>query len=176
VRYSGRPVTKGEAELERLLEQVDEAIGAEGGVDTVYTYWEAWEALPGYVRDLFLITAPDWWALPAGVFRRLLLTAAYLIVWDGVRPLVALRRAARRLGLPPPRRTSSPPGGGTRPMPPTPYAPQVTTVRPYRVRTAARGPHRLQIPPVRRYAIPPRRWGRPPIRRLGRIRQLGFRR
>lgn len=154
--YSSQPLTRGEAELERLLEQVDEVIEADGSVDTVDIYWEAWETLPSYVRDLLLITAPDWWALPARVFRRLLLTAAYLIVRDGVAPLAALQRTARQLRLPPPRQTGTHPHGGFR----------RTMIWPQVVHTV----------PVRRFPIAARWWVRSPVRRFGRVRQLSFRR
>ena len=79
-------------------------------------YWEALYALPLPIRDWLLWYVPGWWALPAGVFRRLLLTTAGFIVWDRMAPRVALRRAAMRLSLPPPRPTRRMPSAAPRPV------------------------------------------------------------
>ena len=111
-------LTRGEVALDRLLQHIDAAIDAyrlerreqqyapisdDALPDSLDEYWEAWQALPFTIRDWLLWYVPGSWALAPGVFRRLLLRTAGLIVWNGVAPRIALRRAATRLRLPPPR-------------------------------------------------------------------------
>ena len=169
-----------ESELARLLERVDEAVdGApdeDGDEDGLELTWEVWASLPLDVRELLLTTAPAWWVLPAPPFRRLLLTAAGFIVWEGMLPLVALRRAAARLRLPPPRRASPPIRSGTRPVPTRPYPSRTASVRPY---PARRMLPRSGVPRIAfsRRAVGPLRRGQPaPARRLGTMRRLVVRR
>lgn len=121
-----RRVNRGEAALEQLLERIDDAvdtynrarrlspdrdprrlpdgiISATASLHPQDEYWDAWWALPIDVRDWLLWTAPGWWALPPGAFRRLLLSTARLIVARNMPARVALRRAAAQLRLPSPR-------------------------------------------------------------------------
>ena len=93
----------GERRLQRLLDTVDDAIdGADE--DDLGLRWEVWLSLPLWARDLLLWIVPRWWwALPVPLGRRLLATAAGYIVWQGMPPLAALRRAGARLRLPAPR-------------------------------------------------------------------------
>ena len=163
---------QGEAALERLLEQVDDAIDERATGDGMDVYWDAWTALPVYLRDWLLWTVPGWWALPAGVFRRLLLTTAGLIVWNRMPPRAALRRAAEQLRLPAPRPRSRRLAGRAR------------SLRPERVRSASRVPAGLRTASAPRRVLarrplraPARRAGwRAPVRRVGGFRRSAFRR
>jgi hypothetical protein len=147
---------QGEAALDRLLEQVDDAIDEGAASDGMDLYWDAWTALPVYLRDWLLWTVPAWWALPPGVFRRLLLTTARLIVWNGAAPRTALRRAAARLRLPPPR--------------------PARRRRAARLRNRRPAPRRAQGASLRRTPIIARRWGRAMSRRAASLARRSVRR
>ena len=183
--YRGRNAGAAEAELEALLEQLDAAIDLAGDEDDPGLYWEVWLSLPLRVRDLLLATAPLWWALPAPVFRRLLLTTARLIVWQGMAPLAALRRAGFRLRLPSPRSVPIPrrllrPNAnrgltgvhqGGPPLRRSPAAGRVLppfSPRPARRVPAARGRPARRMPRIIRV-------GRPAALRLGGGRRVRFR-
>jgi hypothetical protein len=169
-------ISRAEAALERLLQRIDAAVdeyrqavrtrptsserirrddtAAEDDMaddDGLDLYWEAWWALPFSVRDWLLWVAPGWWALPAGVFRRLLLTTAELIVWRHMPAQVALRRAAAQLRLPPPRPGGWParaPGGAMPALPRFRRMEEARRSRPVRALRAA--PRRLRIAQPRR--------------------------
>jgi hypothetical protein len=170
---------RGEAELELLLREVDEAAGRDGGADeSLEIYWEAWEALPWYIRDWLLATAPGWWALSAGAFRRLLLITSGLIIWDRMHPAAALRRAGQRLSLPPPRRDVT---RLRRALPPTTARPGITQPRfarrsAYGWRAPSIAAYRRRLTAPRGYVRPARRWARPAARGFGRVRRWGLRR
>ena len=138
-----RSTMDGERDLRRMLAEVDQAIKGDADADDGWDLsWEVWASLPFEIRDLLLWSVRRWWILPAPTVRRLLVTAAGLIVWRGVTPLAALERAGVRLRLPPPRRV--PPRA--RPRPPAAW--------PARAR---------RLPAFR---APPRRFPRPMPRRL----------
>ncbi len=100
-----RSTMDGERDLRRMLAEVDQAIEGDADADDGWDLpWEVWASLPFEIRDLLLWSVRRWWILPAPTVRRLLVTAAGLIVWRGVAPLAALERAGVRLRLPPPRR------------------------------------------------------------------------
>lgn len=136
-------------------------------------YWLAWDELPLYWRDWLLWYVPGWWTLPRGVFRRLLLRTAYLIVRRGMTPQFALRQVATRLRLPSPR--------PTRRMPPRAARRSTPITRPIRsapiMRPAPSRPLRARSSasrPIRRRPIMARPRFAPALRRGG-LRGGGFR-
>ena len=174
--YRSSRTDQGEAELELLLREVDEATGRDGGADeSLEIYWEAWEALPWYIRDWLLATAPGWWALSAGAFRRLLLVSAGLIIWDGRSPLAALQRAAVQLRLPPPHIDGRPLSSRVRAWRPAPAVSSPLGGLRTRPRTSSVSSYRR--PASRQwYRSAARRRARPPRRGFGRSRPFSFRR
>ena len=165
--YRTRRMNSGEAQLEQLLMQVDAALREEGDVvESVETRWEAWVRLLDKLREWLLGIVPEWWALPACLFRRLLLWTADLIVGDGARPLAALGHAAQHLRLPPPPpRAAEPPRRFRRPLA------RARAARPLPIR-----PYRARSPLAPRFPVAARRWVRSPVRRFGRAPPRRFRR
>jgi hypothetical protein len=121
--YRTRRVMNGEAELEQLLEQMDEAIDQAHGSQRIargsrrpirpdietfdgeafdfHTIQEMWRAIPPDLKSQLLARARQLWSVRDPLLRQLLGLTAVFIVQQRMPPLHALQRAAQQLRLPP---------------------------------------------------------------------------
>ena len=125
----------GEAELEQLLEQIDQAVYATEVDRPAEPWWVAWAQSPEDVYDQLAEWARLWWDLRGPLVRDVVRIAYGLIVGpQRLSPQVALQLAGRQLDLPAPqigpRVSRSPAGVPARRPPPAVRRPPPVIRRP----------------------------------------------